>query len=394
MNPPTSHALDRLLLSPPGGRAAPDTLPALARTTAPEPAASPPLLVLATDAWHPQVNGVVHTWTYMRRELAALGVATEVIAAESPSLPVPGEPGLRLALRPGAVVRAAMDRLRARHAGAPFALHIATEGPIGWAARSWALQNAIRFTTSYHTRFPEYFERRFRLPARWSYPTLRRFHARSEAVLAPTPRMVHALQERGFERVRLWPRGVDATAFTPHERDALDRAAGRTLPRPIFLSVGRVAPEKNLEALLALELPGSVVIVGDGPALPRLRARYPRAVWLGARAHEALPPLYAAADVFVFPSRTDTFGLVMLEAIACGTPVAAFPVIGPLDVVEPGRTGVLDEDLARACHAALALPRGAVRAAAEALTWRRCALVLADALQPQHWPATASRSGH
>jgi glycosyltransferase involved in cell wall biosynthesis len=393
LNPPISDALDRLLLSPPGGRAAPDTLPALARTTAPASLSLPPLLVLATDAWHPQVNGVVHTWSYMRRELASLGVATEVIAAQSPSVPVPGEPGLRLALRPGAIVRAAMARLQSSHGNAPFALHIATEGPLGWAARRWALSRALRFTTSYHTRFPEYFERRFRLPAAWSYPTLRRFHARSEAVLAPTPRMVGALQARGFARVRLWPRGVDATAFVPHDRDALDRAAGRTLPRPIFLSVGRVAPEKNLEALLALQLPGSVVVVGDGPALPRLRARHPHAVWLGARPHAALPPLYAAADVFVFPSRTDTFGLVMLEAMACGTPVAAFPVIGPLDVVEPGRTGVLDDDLARACLAALTLPRDAVRAAAQVLTWRRCAEILGHALQPQAWPAPSS-TGH
>ena len=370
-----------MLLSPPDDRAAPDTLPAPVRRTAHAPQVAQ--LLVVTDAWHPQVNGVVQTWTYMQRELAQLGVAARYVTPAGPSLPVPGEPGLRLTLRPGAQLQRALQTLRGElQSHEHFALHIATEGPLGWAARRWARAQGLAFTTSYHTRFPEYFERRFGLPARLTYPTFRRFHAASSAVLVPTQRMVEALAAQRFERVRLWPRGVDMASFTPGERDALDREAGRALPRPIFLSVGRVAPEKNLEALLHLKLPGSVVVVGDGPALPSLRARYPHALWLGARRHDALAPLYRAADVFVFPSRTDTFGLVMLEAMACGTPVAAFPVTGPIDVVEPGRTGVLDDDLGAACRSALLLPRDAVREAVLQRSWHAVAQTLLEALVP------------
>lgn len=382
--------MQRLLRTPPDDRAATDTLPEPVRSAAPANAADgawPAHLLLVTDAWHPQVNGVVQTWTYMRRELDALGMAVTVIGPQSPSLPVPGEPGLRLALRPGRQVRQAFEALERAGRADDFALHIATEGPLGWAARRWALRHGLDFTTSYHTRFPEYLERRFGLSADLLYPPLQRFHAAASAVLAPTPHMVRTLTQRGFERVRLWPRGVDTETFQPAldaaARDALDRAAGRVLPRPIFLSVGRVAPEKNLPALLDLDLPGTIVVVGDGPSLGCLRARHPQAVWLGARPHAALGPLYAAADVFVFPSRTDTFGLVMLEAMACGTPVAAFPVTGPLDVVEPGLTGVLHTDLRRACLTALELPRAAVQAAVRARSWREVALTLAGALVQQ-----------
>jgi glycosyltransferase involved in cell wall biosynthesis len=400
-----SAALRTVHESPPGGRAATDTLPAPVRGLTPitpgqaegrqRESGWPQHLVVFTDAWHPQVNGVVQTWTYMRRELAALGLPATIVSADAPSIPVPGEPGLRLALRPGRQVRTAIEALRSTQAGSATALHIATEGPIGWAARRWALRHGLRFTTSFHTRFPEYFERRFAVPARWTYPAVRSFHAPAEAVLVPTQAMIETLQSKGFERVRLWPRGVDSTTFAPHAasaanaqdaRGALERAAGRALPQPIFLSVGRVAPEKNLDAFLRLDLPGSKVMIGDGPALPGLRRRFPRAVWLGAHAHASLGPLYAAADVFVFPSRTDTFGLVMLEAMACGTPVAAFPVTGPLDVVEPGVTGVLDHDLKGACMAALQLPRERVRAAAAPQAWRDCAITLGNALVPQRLP--------
>ncbi len=354
----------------------------------PRPAHWPQHLVVFTDAWHPQINGVVQTWGYMRRELTQMGVKVMIVGADAPSLPVPGEPGLRLALRPSRQIKAALAQVDSVRS---VAVHIATEGPLGWAARRWALQRGLRFTTSFHTRFPEYFERRFGLPVRWTTPVLRRFHAAAEAVLVPTQHMANTLRAQGFTRAQLWPRGVDTETFmpAPAARDALDRAAGRALPRPIFLSVGRVAPEKNLEAFLRLPLPGSQVVVGDGPALAALRKRYPQAVWLGTHKHDALGPLYAAADVFVFPSHTDTFGLVMLEAMACGTPVAAFPVTGPLDVVDAGRTGVLDTDLERACLAALALPRDAVREAALRHAWRDCAITLGNALVPQVLPAAA-----
>ncbi|HEU0202527.1 MAG TPA: glycosyltransferase family 1 protein [Burkholderiaceae bacterium] len=329
-------------------------------------------LAVVTDAWHPQINGVVQTWSYMRRELESLGHRVTLVTPEdAASVAVPGEPELRLVVRP----RRHVERQLGVASSAPIdALHIATEGPLGWAARRWAARRRWPFTTSYHTRFPEYLARRYGVPAKWSYAVLRRFHAPARAVLVATQHMVHELQTQGFQRLRLWPRGVDHDRFSPQPRDTLE------LPRPIFMYVGRVAPEKNLEALLELALPGSTVIVGDGPAAPGLRARFPRAVWLGAHPHAKLATLYSAADVFVFPSRTDTFGLVMLEAMACGTPVAAFPVTGPLDVVEPGRTGMLDEDLRAACLAALQLDRAEVRQAAQERHWRASAEILLNAL--------------
>lgn len=333
-------------------------------------------VAVVTDAWHPQVNGVVQTWQTMQHELAVLGYAPTLITPTgAASVAVPGEPGLRLALQPGAHLRRILQPLV--QVAPELALHIATEGPLGWAARRWARQRGWPFTTSYHTRFPEYLARRFALPAAWTYAVVRRFHAPSQAVLVPTAQMVRELEQARFTRVRLWPRGVDSTQFAPGERDAPELS---DLPRPLWLNVGRVAPEKNLEAFLALDLPGSKVVVGDGPALTRLQRRFPRAVWLGARRHDQLAPYYRSADVFVFPSRTDTFGLVMLEAMACGTPVAAFPVTGPVDVVEPGITGVLDENLHAACHAALALDRARVRAAVAERGWRDCARILAESL--------------
>jgi glycosyltransferase involved in cell wall biosynthesis len=327
--------------------------------------------VLVTDAWHPQVNGVVQTWSYVRREFAAAGVDLEVIhPGGSRGVAVPGEPGLSLSLEP-------RRHLRRGLAGrVPAALHIATEGPLGWAARSLALQNGWPFTTSYHTRFPEYLEARFGLPVGWTRGVMRRFHRPSRAVLVPTPAMARELEAVGFGRVKIWSRGVDRDRFHPGDRAAL------ALPRPIFLYAGRIAKEKNLEAFAGLDLPGSKVVVGDGPEKARLAARYPNVHWLGMRPHDQLQPLYDAADVFVFPSLTDTFGLVMLEAMACGCPVAAFPVTGPIDVVTPGVSGVLDGDLARACGAALALDRQRVRAAALRRTWSGIAAELRALMVP------------
>jgi glycosyltransferase involved in cell wall biosynthesis len=328
-------------------------------------------ITLVTDAWHPQVNGVVRTWTYVQRELAALGRRLTVVhPSDSRGIRAPGEPDLVLCTEPFRVVRDSFA------AAPPDALHIATEGPLGFAARRIALTRGWQFTTSYHTRFPEYLQARYRLPAALTYRGMRWFHQPSRAVLVPTDAMRRELQSRGFMQTRIWSRGVDTDRFAPGDRSAL------ALPRPIFLYTGRVAPEKGLDALLRLDLPGSVVIVGDGPERARLQANYPHAHWLGMQPHGELAPLYRAADVFAFPSRTDTFGLVLLEAMACGCPVAAFPVTGPIDVVQPGVTGVLDTDLRRACLGALLLDRERVRAAVEGRTWRAIAEDLLAALVP------------
>lgn len=326
--------------------------------------------MLVTDAWHPQVNGVVHTWSYVQRELAALGVELRVIhPGGSRGFRAPGEPDLLLSTEPGRHVARGLSDL------VPSALHIATEGPLGWGARALALKRGWPFTTSYHTRFPEYLQARFGLPAILTRAALRRFHAPSRAVLVPTEAMRAELDVHGFARTRIWSRGVDAQRFAPGARHVLD------WPRPVWLSAGRVAPEKNLEAFLALDLPGSKVVIGDGPALAKLQARYPQVIWLGRKPHEELPRYYDAADVFVFPSRTDTFGLVLLEAMACGCPVAAYPVTGPIDVVPPGG-GVLDGDLRRACLGALQLARSRVRASVQQRTWRAIATQLLDLLAP------------
>ena len=333
-------------------------------------------IAIVTDAWDPQINGVVMTWRYVVHHLRAMGHTVEVISpAGSVTVPAPTEPGVRLCLRPGAHLQ---RRLAHAFGGQPpDRLHIATEGPLGWAARRRALRAGWAFTTSYHTRFPEYLAARLRIPMRLTYAVMRRFHAPSSAVLVPTPTVRRQLQTHGLQRVRDWTRGVDATEFSPRLTRCFDH-----LPRPVFLCVGRVAPEKNLESFLGLDLPGSKVVVGDGPARARLERAYPHVHWLGMRAHDTLPELYSAADVFVFPSRTDTFGLVNLEAMACGCPVAAFPVAGPIDVVTPGVSGVLHEDLRQACLRALRLRRQEVRRAALDNTWASVAASLYAAMVP------------
>jgi glycosyltransferase involved in cell wall biosynthesis len=328
-------------------------------------------VVLVTDAWHPQVNGVVHTWSYVQRELGNLGVDLQVIhSAGSRGFRVPGEPDMLLSTEPVRHVR------RLLSGRVPSALHIATEGPLGWAARALAISAGWPHTTSYHTRFPEYLKARIGVPAAWTYRVLRRFHRDSSAVLVPTEAMRLALERAGFARTRVWSRGVDSLRFAPGARNGLQ------LPRPIMLYAGRVAPEKNLEAFVSLDLPGSRVVIGDGPDLARLQAKHPDVHWLGRRPHDSLARYYDAADVFVFPSRTDTFGLVMLEAMACGCPVAAFPVTGPVDVITPGVTGAMNEDLRIACEQALALPRARVRTAAVDRSWASIARDLLAVLRP------------
>jgi glycosyltransferase involved in cell wall biosynthesis len=300
-------------------------------------------ILVATDAWHPQVNGVVRTLMMMAGAAKALGVDVSFLTPQSfRTFAMPSYPDLRVALPDGRKIARLIADAR------PDSIHIATEGPIGLAVRRYCRKRGLPFTTSFHTRFPEYISARFPIPESWSWSALRWFHGASQAVMAATPALAGELRGRGFRNVVLWPRGVDAKLFRP-------RAVDLGLPRPIFLSVGRVAVEKNLEAFLELDLPGTKVVVGDGPARAALQRKYPQAAFLGALHGERLAQAYAAADVFVFPSKTDTFGLVLLEALASGVPVAAFPVTGPRDVIGSAKVGVLSEDLRLACLAALKL---------------------------------------
>jgi glycosyltransferase involved in cell wall biosynthesis len=335
-------------------------------------------ILIATDAWRPQVNGVVSTLEGMTQAAGEFGAKFEFLTPQGMwTAPLPTYPEIRVAISSAGRIAQRIEE------AAPDHIHIATEGPIGWLTRRYCLKNKRLFTTSYHTRFPEYVSARIRVPESLTYAWLRWFHAPSATVMAPTATIVADLVRRGFPRVRLWTRGVNHALYRPRPKRVLD------LPRPVFLSVGRVAIEKNLEALLALDLPGSTVIVGDGPARRRLERRYPHAHFLGAKKGEALADVYASADVFVFPSRTDTFGIVLIEAMASGLPIAAFPAPGPIDVVGPG-AGVLDEDLGAACLKALTIPREAAREHSLHFTWNESARQFLDnieASRPSRSPA-------
>ncbi len=316
-------------------------------------------ICLVTDAWAPQVNGVVRTLFRTREELTALGHSVSVVAPDQFfNLACPTYPEIRLAPFAGREVAARLAEL------APDAVHISTEGPLGMAARRHCLSRGLPFTTAYHTRFPEYVAARFAVPLSWTYAWLRRFHATAWSVMVATASIEADLQSRGFGNIRRWSRGVDTQLFQPGDKSFLD------LPRPIHLYVGRVAVEKNIEAFLALELDGSKVVVGDGPQLAELKRKHPGTRFLGAKTGVELAQHYAAADVFVFPSLTDTFGLVVLEALACGLPVAAFPVAGPKDILAGSHAGALDPDLRTAIDRALRIPPGVCRAWAERYTWR------------------------
>ena len=318
-------------------------------------------LSLVSDAWAPQVNGVVRTLSTTVDMLRARGADIQTITPDRfRSLACPTYPEIRLSFpRPGEV-----GGLIEAHA--PDSVHIATEGPLGLAARRHCIASGRPFTTSFHTRFPDYLHARFRLPVAASWRYLRWFHGPARAILVATPRLAQELASHGLHRTRLWSRGVDLAQFRPG-LPAPD--AYRNLPRPILLSVGRVAVEKNIEAFLATATPGSKVIVGDGPALAALKARYPDAHYLGSLSGEALARAYSGADLFVFPSRTDTFGLVLIEAMASGLPVAAYPVAGPLDVVGESGAGVLDADLSLAICRALHIPRSMAVARADDFGW-------------------------
>ena len=323
-------------------------------------------VLIVTDAWRPQVNGVVRTLATLVDELESLGIVAEIIGPDRfRTLPCPTYPDIRLSVLP----RRKLARLMA--AFAPDALHIATEGPLGIAARKIAKQRGWTFTTAFHTRFPEYLRARTRIPTRLSYAWLRRFHAAGHGLMVATESLRQELAARGFQDLRAWSRGVDLTLFQPEPRDLWPG-----LPRPICLYVGRVAVEKNIAAFLELDLPGAKVVVGDGPQLAQLKSRYPTVHFAGIKHGAALSAAYAGADVMVFPSLTDTFGLVMLESLACGTPVAAFPVTGPKDVLVGGgdAIGAVDPDLRTAVLRALAGgDRIACRAFAETFSWRACA---------------------
>lgn len=304
-------------------------------------------LLVATDAWHPQVNGVVRSLDQMAHAAARSGIEAIFLTPQDfRSFPMPGYPEIRLSLNARAGARAAFERHDPSH------VHVATEGPIGHAVRRLCIAQNRPFTTSFHTRFPEYLAARLPVPKSWSYAWLRRFHAAASGTMVSTPSLARELSERGFGNLMNWTRGVDTELFRPQPSTLFD-----DLPRPIFLFVGRLAVEKNVAAFLALDLPGTKVVVGDGPDRARLEALAPSARFLGTLTGQSLAQAYAAADVFVFPSLTDTFGIVLLEALACGLPVAAYPVTGPLDVIEGTGAGVLDHDLQKAALAALAIPR-------------------------------------
>jgi len=343
-------------------------------------------ILIVTDAWEPQVNGVVRTLKSTRRELEALGHQVDLLTPlEFHTLPCPTYPEIRLSLAPSRKVSARIAEF------APDALHIATEGPLGLAARRHALRQGMPFTTAYHTRFPEYVQARLGVPLSWTYRFLRWFHGRAQAVMAPTPVVVDDLRRYGIANTVLWTRGVDLDVFVPRTDNVLNTA------HPIFLYVGRVAVEKNVEAFLSLSLPGSKWVVGDGPALPALKSRYPNVNYLGVLTQQELAKVYASADVFVFPSRTDTFGLVLLEALASGLPVAAYPVTGPIDVLGDSPAGVMHEDLREACLDALRIDRATARAHAERFSWRAAStqfLAHLHPLRPNGRTATHDESHH
>lgn len=315
-------------------------------------------IAIVTDAWRPQTNGVVSTLGITADGLRALGHVVHIIEPNQfRTFPCPTYPEIRLAWLPYGRLSELLSEFE------PDAVHIATEGTLGAAARKWCLRRGFPFTTSYHTQFPEYLRTRLPIPLALSYAHLRRFHSAAARTMVATPAMQRLLESRGFENIVRWTRGVDVSLFKPRDKTFL------AFPRPIAMYVGRVAVEKNIEAFLQLDLPGTKVIVGDGPVRAELEARYPSAKFVGYQYGEQLASHIAAADVFVFPSRTDTFGLVLLEAMACGVPVAAYPVTGPIDVVNQGVTGVLHEDLRTATLAALNLNPTHCRAHALANTW-------------------------
>ena len=319
-------------------------------------------VLIVTDAWAPQINGVVRTLEMLGRDLRSMGHEARYATPEGRlTIPMPTYSEIRLSLFP----RRSLEREIREYS--PDAIHIATEGTLGLSARAICLKYGLPFTTSFHTRFPEYVHARFSfISEERVYRFLRWFHGPATSMMVATPSLKRELEEHGFKNIRLWSRGVDVERFRPME------GTSPPYPRPVFLYVGRVAVEKNVEAFLELDLPGTKVVVGDGPARATLERKFPDAKFLRQKTGEDLIAAYASSDVFVFPSRTDTFGLVVLEALACGTPVAAYPVQGPRDVVGDAPVAALDDDLATACRRALTIDRKACRAFALTRSWKNC----------------------
>lgn len=321
-------------------------------------------ILIVTDAWAPQVNGVVRSLETLGRELTKMGHEVRVIEPGAfKTVPMPTYPEIRLALHPTPQIKEIIREFQ------PNAIHIATEGPLGWAARNLCVRRKLAFTTSFHTRFPEYVHARIHFPKSWSYSVLRRFHKPASTMMVATQSLLQEMTDRGFKRLQIWSRGVDLDLFYPRDKSWLD------LPRPVWLYVGRAAVEKNIEAFLKMDVPGTKLVVGDGPQMNELKSRYPEAVFAGAQFGEDLAKHYAASDIFVFPSKTDTFGLVLIEALASGIPVAAYPIQGPLDVIGDAEIGALDNDLTKA--ALTILERNVspedCRAYAMNFSWEACA---------------------
>lgn len=319
-------------------------------------------IAIVTDAWRPQTNGVVTTLTQTAASLKSFGHDVVLMTPEGlPTIACPTYPEIRLALFQGRRVRAWLEDTR------PDALHIATEGPLGLAAYAAARRLGLRFTTSYHTQFPRYLRARLPIPEGLTYAALRWFHGKAVRTMVATPQVRRELEAHGLRNLELWTRGVDTELFRPRTDDRVRAALDR--PAPLLIYVGRVAVEKSIEDFLVARAPGTKIVVGGGPALAELKARYRDVLFLGYRYGEELAGLLAAADAFVFPSRTDTFGLVMLEALACGVPVAAYPTTGPIDVIRDGEVGCLNEDLAKAIEGALTLDRRRCREYALGFSW-------------------------
>lgn len=344
-------------------------------------------LALITDAWHPQVNGVVTTLNELVNALQGMGVQVHVIhPGQFEHRPCPGYAGIDLAVRPAKRLTRLLDNLQ------PDAVHLATEGPLGWAGRKICLQKNWAFSTAFHTKFPEILNSALRIPLSWGYALFRHFHKPSSAVMVPTQGVLDMLQQRQFRQLKPWTHGVDTHLFGFHAQP-LALEGVEHLPRPLCLFVGRISYEKNIEAFLKLPVQGTKIVCGVGPLETSLKSRYPDVHWMGVLPREELARVYAAADVFVFPSRSETFGLVMLEAMATGTPVAAYPVDGPLQVLgaDHGKPqgGVLDADLQTAVARALTVPRMQARQRAEAFDWDAAARLFVNHLVSVH-----ARQGH
>jgi len=339
-------------------------------------------IALVTDAWQPQVNGVVTTLVEMVKELTLAGHTLEVIQpGQFETRPCPGYAGIDLAKSPKKLLTEKLDAFQ------PDAIHLATEGPLGWAGRAYCLKRNLAFTTAFHTKFPEIANAAVMVPVSWGYALFRHFHRPSSGVMVPTQSVLRMLERRGFRNLRAWTHGVD-TALFPFRAEPRTYEGSGLLARPVSLFVGRVSYEKNIEAFLKMDFPGTKVVCGVGPVEAQLKQRYPHVRWLGLLPRDELAKVYAAADVFVFPSHADTFGLVMVEAMASGTPVAAYPVDGPLEVLgrrdSEGRSvgGAMHADLQQACYAALAVPRHEARARALDFSWQHATRLFAGFLVP------------